>query len=154
MAQSGRTGKFPSSNALASAEVSMEILRKVCRTCVVLSALLLASVAAYGQNRGTPLPPDASTGGMPGPRNPLLIPMPSINMGNLPDDSPQVRARRENLRKVQRKERMVSSANRLLELTKRFQADLATHPDLTPENAKQLDEISKLAREVKSRMQE
>lgn len=49
---------------------------------------------------------------------------------------------------------MVSSANRLLELTKRFQADLATHPDLTPENAKQLDEISKLAREVKSRMQE
>jgi hypothetical protein len=80
--------------------------------------------------------------------------MPSIDMGTNPDDSPQIRARRENLRKVQRKERMVSSANRLLELTKRFQADLATHPDLTPENAKQLDEISKLAREVKSRMQE
>jgi hypothetical protein len=73
-------------------------------------------------------------------------------MGPDPLDSPDMRVRRENARKVERKQRMVSSANRLLDLTKQFEADLADHPEITPENAKRLDEIVKLAHEVKSRM--
>ncbi len=66
----------------------------------------------------------------------------------------EMRIRQENLRKQQRKERMAADTNRLLELTKQLQTDIATHPQLTPDDAKKLDDIAKLAREVKSRMVE
>jgi hypothetical protein len=73
------------------------------------------------------------------------------------EDNPialSMRIRRESLLKQQRKDRMVASAKRLLELTTQLQAEIAAHPELTADDAKKLDDIAKLAHDVKSRMVE
>jgi hypothetical protein len=60
-------------------------------------------------------------------------------------------ARREEARKIERHKRMVDSANRLLQMTQQFQADVKDRP-LTPDDERRLDEIAKLARSVKDQM--
>jgi len=59
--------------------------------------------------------------------------------------------RMEEARKIQRKKRMVDSANRLLELTQQLQASLREHAP-NAEDEKRLEEIARLARRVKDQM--
>lgn len=56
-------------------------------------------------------------------------------------------------RKLDRKRRMVDTANRLLALTKQLQDDLQGR-EATPEDGKRLDEIARLARQVKDQMRQ
>ena len=56
-------------------------------------------------------------------------------------------------RKLDRKRRMVDTANRLLALTKQLQDDLKGRA-ATPEDEKRLDEIARLARQVKDQMRQ
>jgi len=135
--------------------VSCSILVKYALRSAVLMLVISAPITSRAQRgASSPTPPESLGGGVTGPRNTSLVPMPSIDMGMGAEESAEMRVRRENVRKLQRKGRMVSSANRLLALTKEFQADLAIHPEMTPENEKRLDDIAKLAHEVKTRMQE
>jgi hypothetical protein len=68
-------------------------------------------------------------------------------------DSPTMVYRRDAARKLERKKRMVDSANRLLQLTQQLRAELATR-EATPDDAKRLDEIARLARLVKDQMRD
>ncbi|AFL88283.1 hypothetical protein Terro_2363 [Terriglobus roseus DSM 18391] len=70
-----------------------------------------------------------------------------------PDFPKEIVTRREAARKLERKRRMVDSANRLLELTEQLRAQLATR-EATPEDAKRLDDIARLARSVKDQMRD
>ena len=77
----------------------------------------------------------------------------SPEMSMEPNFARETLQRREAARKVERKKRMVDSANRLLELTQQLRAELATR-EATPADEKRLDEIAKLARSVKDQMRE
>ncbi|SEB38460.1 hypothetical protein [Terriglobus roseus] len=68
-------------------------------------------------------------------------------------DSPTMIYRRDAARKLERKKRMVDSANRLLQLTQQLKTELATR-EATADDAKRLDEIAKLARLVKDQMRD
>jgi hypothetical protein len=114
----------------------------------IAAIALLQPVAAQAQmNRGPAISNPATNVDSMGAR-PSRDPMSS----SIGPESASMRVMRENARKLQHKERLVSSATRLLELTKQFHADVATHAELTADDLKRLDDISKLAHEVKSRM--
>lgn len=80
---------------------------------------------------------------------------PNANASGFPDfDSPdhEVFAKKMlEARKLERKKRMVDTANRLLVLTKQLQTDLHGR-EATPDDQKRLDEIARLARVVKDQM--
>jgi hypothetical protein len=78
--------------------------------------------------------------------------MPSMDLMVDPDLREASR-RREAARKLERKKRMVDSANRLLELTQQLRVELQSR-EAGPADAKRLDEIAKLARTVKDQMRE
>ncbi|MEK6396639.1 MAG: hypothetical protein V4734_01005 [Terriglobus sp.] len=104
---------------------------------------------AFPQQRGTPVPPGTTNGQG---YDPAKSGLPS----GMPDDTalaldPSVIHRREEARKLDRKKRMVDSANRLLVLSQQLQADLKGR-EATPEDQRKLDEIAKLARQVKDQM--
>ncbi len=126
------------------------IHRSVCAVVAAVAMLKPAVTHAQtGRGIGTTIPDPGTTVNGTGGR---------INPNSTPDDfgpeSASMRVLRENARKLQHKERLVSSATRLLELTKQFQVNVATHAELTPDDMKRLDDIAKLAREVRSRMVE
>jgi len=74
----------------------------------------------------------------------------NIDENGIEMDSAMVH-RRDETRKLDRKKRMVDSANRLLALTQQLRADLQGR-EATPEDQKRLDEIARLARQVKDQM--
>jgi hypothetical protein len=126
--------------------LSMRVIR-----CLMLTGALLLLPLPGCSQAPPPRPPgiDPNTIGTIGSANSRL--------GDVMDENGETASmhlRVERLRKQQRRDRMVASANRLLELTKQLEADIAAHPELTAENARKLDDIAKLAHEVKSRMVE
>jgi hypothetical protein len=84
--------------------------------------------------------------------DPTKIGLPKGSMDDGARDlDPSMIRRREEARKLERKKRMVDSANRLLVLSQQLQADLKGR-EATPEDQAKLDEIAKLARQVKDQM--
>lgn len=116
---------------------------------LLIPCVLVSTVLAVSQQRGTPVPPTSTTGQG---YDPAKIGSP---IGRTDDDGfaidPSVMHRREEARKLERKKRMVDSANRLLVLSQQLQADLKGR-EATPDDQKKLDEIAKLARQVKDQM--
>jgi hypothetical protein len=86
------------------------------------------------------------------PSDPALMSMPSMDLMVDPDLRDAAR-RREAARKLDRKKRMVDSANRLLELTQQLRVELQNR-EAGAADSKRLDEIAKLARTVKDQMRE
>jgi hypothetical protein len=119
---------------------------------IPLCVLLLSAPQLQAQDRSYPYPmrPDQSSGvgssTTRGSESPQDLTM-------SPEFSRETAARREAARKVERKKRMVDSANRLLALTQQLRAELATR-EATPDDAKRLDEIARLARLVKDQMRD
>ncbi len=118
------------------------------RLLLFASALVLA-MPAFSQRSSTTSTPPTTTGQGYDPAK-IGAPMGSIDDGALALD-PSVVHRREEARKMERKKRMVDSANRLLVLSRQLQADLRGR-EATPEDQRKLDEIAKLARQVKDQM--
>lgn len=117
---------------------------------LLLFGLLTAfSLPVLAQNSNTP----ANTTVNPGtPYDPANAGLPRGTMGeNGIEMDPAMVHRRDETRKLDRKKRMVDSANRLLALTQQLRADLQGR-EATPEDQKRLDEIARLARQVKDQM--
>jgi hypothetical protein len=118
---------------------------------IILLALPAALLSLHAQGRTLPntQPNNFPTLNTPGQR-PNSLPPPPID--NFPNNA-ELRARLENARKVDRKKRMVDNANRLLELSRQYQADLNAGVS-SPEDDRRLEEIAKLARAVKDQMRQ
>ncbi len=76
--------------------------------------------------------------------------------GPYPGDGSEANARIETLRSMaraaERQKRMVEDADRLVALTTRYREHMLEHGEKTPDDARLLLEIEKLARSVKDRM--
>jgi len=122
-------------------------------------SLFCASVAqGYTQNPTNPVggrsrPIERNLGGS-GPVDPNVINMPSRELMTDSMESPMLTARREALRKVERKKHRESDAKKLLMLTEQFHTETMGREELTDADVKRLDEIAKLARSVKELMNE
>lgn len=116
---------------------------------VLIACAGLLTIPAISQQRGIPSAPSTTTGQGYDPAKSGL-PMGSVD-GGAEDIDPGIVHRREEARKLDRKKRMVDSANRLLLLSQQLQADLKGR-EFTPDDQKKLDEIAKLARQVKDQM--
>jgi hypothetical protein len=116
---------------------------------LLLTFALVLAMPAFSQRSGTASAPSTTTGQGYDPAK-VGLPIGSIDDGAL-DLDPSVIHRREETRKMERKKRMVDSANRLLVLSQQLQADLKGR-EATPEDQKKLDEIARLARQVKDQM--
>ncbi|WP_198137498.1 hypothetical protein [Terriglobus sp. TAA 43] len=116
--------------------------------------LLLASFVTLpaAAQSSSPNPSPTSGGRVPSGDSSSDIHMP---LGTASDSDtgidPALIRRREEARKLDRKKRMVDNANRLLALTQQLRADLQGR-EATPEDQKRLDEIARLARQVKDQM--
>jgi len=114
-----------------------------------LAVVFSASVVAQSNNNSS-----ATGNTNPGynPANPVNsgLPRDTAGEGGL-DLDPTMVHRRDEARKLDRKRRMVDNANRLLALTQQLRADLQGR-EATPEDQKRLDEIARLARQVKDQM--
>jgi len=121
------------------------------RLLLFTSVFVLATpvFSQRGGTTGATSTPSTTTGQGYDPAK-IGIPMGSTDEGAL-DLDPSVIRRREEARKLDRKKRMVDSANRLLVLSQQLQADLKGR-EATPEDQRKLDEIAKLARQVKDQM--
>lgn len=112
----------------------------------VAAAALTAGLlcrAQYGQGGGAVLGQPGQTGQhQPG----------NFNVG--PDTDPVFAEKRLRALNADRQKSMVSDAGRLLELAKQLDAEVASNSgdDLTPEEARKVAEIEKLARNVKTKM--
>lgn len=122
------------------------------RLLLILCAAMLAMPAVCQRDPGvTTAPTNAQRG------NTSTSPSNTDVWGSNPQPldgavlDPSVIRRREEARKLDRKKRMVDSANRLLVLSQQLQTDLKGR-EATPEDQKKLDEIAKLARQVKDQM--
>lgn len=106
------------------------------------------ALAQSNNNRNVPgTPPTVYN-----PANPVNGGLPRDTMDeNGIELDPTLVHRRDEIRKLDRKKRMVDSANRLLALTQQLRADLQGR-EATPEDQKRLDEIARLARQVKDQM--
>ena len=106
------------------------------------------ALAQSNNNRNVPgTPPTVYN-----PTNPVNGGLPRDTMDeNGIELDPTLVHRRDEIRKLDRKKRMVDSANRLLALTQQLRADLQGR-EATPEDQKRLDEIARLARQVKDQM--
>ena len=105
---------------------------------VVCRAQVSQSPHAYDSSPSDPFKPDRTT-----------------DAANQDDDASMkfLQHRMAESRKLDRKRRMVDTANRLLALTKQLQDDLKGR-EATPEDGKRLDEIARLARQVKDQMRQ
>ena len=114
---------------------------------LMLPAHSRAQVPNYPPVNGGPATANPSPGNLPG--------MAGMHGGDSMSEleSPTMIHRREDARKLERKKRMVDNANRLLQLTEQLRAELAAR-EATPEDAKRLDEIARLARAVKDQMRD
>lgn len=119
---------------------------------LLLTSTIVLAVPVFSQRSGTTgttSTPSTTTGQGYDPAK-VGLPMGSID-GSALDLDPSVIHRREEARKLDRKKRMVDNANRLLVLSQQLQADLKGR-EATPEDQRKLDEIAKLARQVKDQM--
>jgi hypothetical protein len=124
----------------------------------ITARLLLFGLAAafslpvVAQSSSNPANGTGNSGTGYNPANPATsgLPRGTTDEGGLELDPTMVH-RREETRKLDRKKRMVDSANRLLALTQQLRADLQGR-EATPEDQKRLDEIARLARQVKDQM--
>ena len=119
---------------------------------VLIAVLMLpahsrAQVPNYPPVNAGPTTANPSTGNIPG--------IAGIHTGDSMSEleSSTMIHRREDARKLERKKRMVDNANRLLELTQQLRAELAAR-EATPEDARRLDEIARLARAVRDQMRD
>ncbi|MEZ2346020.1 hypothetical protein [Terriglobus sp. RCC_193] len=119
--------------------------------------LLFGCVAAFSvpvaaQSNSNPANATGNPGTAYNPANPANsgLPRSTVDENGL-DLDPAVVHRRDEVRKLERKKRMVDNANRLLALTQQLRADLQGR-EATPEDQKRLDEIARLARQVKDQM--
>lgn len=115
-----------------------------------LAFVFSVPVMAQSNNNPTNATGNPSTGY--NPANPANggLPRDITGEGGM-DLDPTLVHRRDETRKLERKKRMVDSANRLLALTQQLRADLQGR-EATPEDQKRLDEIARLARQVKDQM--
>jgi hypothetical protein len=117
----------------------------------------LLTQAAKAQSTLPPNLQNSQRPGMGGPSitrgNPSSNPMSPMDSSMPPELSRQAAIYREAARKLERKKRMVDTANRLLELTQQLHAQVERGVS-TPEDAKRLDDIAKLARSVKDQMRD
>lgn len=118
--------------------------------CLVASGLLLCLTAAA--QKSTPVLPRPSS---PTPST-MQNTTPNVAHSPFELETNESDARMENLRARSRAEdrrkRMVEDANRLVALTARYRAAVEDHGKETPEDARLLLDIEKLARSVKDRM--
>ncbi len=135
------------SSSSQMAFISARLLLAATSICVLLWP---QQTAAQGRNFPSSARPGQSSAGGP-PAAPGTDPSSSMDMPMGPEFTRDTMARREAARKLERKKRMVDSANRLLALTQQLRVELATR-EATPEDAKRLDEIARLARTVKDQM--
>lgn len=115
---------------------------------VALTAALPNVVAAQNQRNNAPVyyPPGSRTSSGVSPNTP------GSALPDMEDADHEVFAKKMlEARKVERKKRMVDTANRLLVLTEQLQTDLRGR-EATPDDQKRLDEIARLARVVKDQM--
>lgn len=77
-----------------------------------------------------------------------------MDIGGPRPDSPEMLERQERGRNTDRKKRIVEDTNRLLQLTVQFRAEAQGHETLTVDDQKKLDEIAKLAHQVRDRMRQ
>ena len=116
---------------------------------LLLASFLMSGLPASAQQNGTSSAPSTTTGQGYDPAT-AGLPRGSLDRG-VPDLDPSVIHRQEEARKLDRKRRMVDSANRLLALSQQLQADLKGR-EATLDDQKKLDEITRLARQVKDQM--
>ena len=115
---------------------------------LTFSACLLLSMTAHTQANRPPNPYDS------GSNDPFKTDRPRDGMNHDDDASAKfLEHRMIEARKVDRKRRMVDTANRLLVLTKQLQNDLKGR-EPGPDDEKRLDEIARLARQVKDQMRQ
>lgn len=113
---------------------------------------IVFSVPVVAQSNNNPTNVTGNPATSYNPANPANggLPRDTMGEGGL-DLDPSMVHRRDETRKLDRKKRMVDSANRLLALTQQLRADLQGR-EATPEDQKRLDEIARLARQVKDQM--
>lgn len=107
----------------------------------VLAGALLEGAAQYGQPGGT--------GGIL--QGPPSRPGP---FADTPQSDAAWNAKRMRALNVDRQKSMVSDAEKLLKLARQLDAEIASNPgdELTPDEARKVGEIEKLAHNVKSKM--
>lgn len=128
------------------------------RRCLSLLLVILALATAVGEAQKTTTAKPPSNTGASGSRPTIGSAPYGANSpygetdGNTSEMERRLETARERAREVDRQKRMVEDANRLVALAARYRASLTEHEHATPEDARMLLEMEKLARSVKDRM--